>query len=248
MNDITYVPIFDQTTPGIWDDFLRIRSGAMESNYNLSLSDSDIKRYKAEYKQEFFRHSYSFAFGAYDGDQMVGFIRGNAGRSCACIKCLYVLPTHQGRHIGNKLLSLAERSVAPVCKNIELTSLGHAEEFYKKNKYASSYGTNVYSKHLNPINYYDTAIFGCVGAVDKSLRVFDSSLQFSSLIGKTTPVFVRFGNDNNIDGILVGDTAGDIALLKTKLNSPNDWARRSLSLAFKNYKSHSCISDSQKTR
>lgn len=239
MSDIRIIPIFDQSVPGIWDDFLHIRAASMEFNYNYELESDELARALSEYKQEFKSKSYNFAFGAYDDAKMVGFIRGYGARNVATIKCLYVLPSHQRQHIGHNLLLSAERSIAPAYKNIELLSLWHAENFYKAHKYTSIYGANTYAKKIELPHCADVALFGFPARIARMCAPLSHGLDISALIVPHAPLFAYFNVDATAEGLLVGNTHRDKpVLLQTQNDHPNDWARLSLTRTFNNYRAN----------
>ncbi|MBO5947174.1 MAG: GNAT family N-acetyltransferase [Alphaproteobacteria bacterium] len=233
MNQIKIVPIFDQTAPGVWDDFLRIRATAMECNYNYELSSDELERALSEYKNEYQRASYNFAFGAYDNKKMVGFIRGNGVRSTATIKCLYVLPDYQKHRIGHNLLSTAERSIAPAYKNIELISLWHAEKFYQHHNYTTKYGTNTYIKRVDNPHCYDVPLFGFPARIKRMCSNIFPDLDVSVFIAPNTPLFAHFDIKGNIDGMLIGAPQSNRAIVS---RAKDDWTKKYLTRTFDNYK------------
>lgn len=236
MKDIFYMPVFNQSAPSVWDDFARIRAAAMTVNYNAKPSKDEITHWLSDYKNQYRRSLYNFGFAAYCDTEMVGFIRGVASRCQARIRCFYVLPEYQGQNIGKTLLRYAERSIAPITKNVELTSLLRAEKFYKHNNYRSVYGTNVYSKRLPSPSCYTTALFGCTTHIAKSLDTLGADTDVISQIAPSVPLYVYYDAAGNPDGILIGCAdSNDIKLLRTKFNSPKDWAHHCLTSAYDTY-------------
>ena len=233
MNQIKIVPIFDQTAPGVWDDFLRIRAAAMEFNYNYDLSSDEKNNALSEYQSEYRRASYNFAFGAYNNSEMVGFIRGNGAGRTATIKCLYVLPDYQKHHIGHNLLMTAERSIALAYKNIELVSLWHAEKFYQRHKYTTKYGTNTYIKRVDNPHCYDVALFGFPACIKRMCSHLFPDLDVSVFIVPNTPMFAHFDVNGNVDSIAIGTAQSNRALV---LRAKDDWTQKYLSRTFDNYK------------
>ena len=233
MNQIKIVPIFDQTAPGIWDDFLRIRAAAMEFNYNYDLSSDEKSNALSEYKSEYSRASYNFAFAAYDNIEMVGFIRGNGIGATATIKCLYVLPDYQRHHIGHNLLTAAERSIAPAYKNIELISLWHAEKFYQHHKYTTKYGTNKYIKRVDDPYCFNVPLFGFPARIKHKCSNLFPDLDVSTLIAPIAPLFAHFDVRGDIDGMLVASSQSDHATL---LRAKDDWVEKRLVRTFDNYR------------
>lgn len=89
MNDVVrIIPIFDQSAPTIWADFLRIQRDTTSVVYNAQMSDALCRNALDEYARDF-KNAGAFAFGAYDGDKMVGFVRGNIERSSMYIAGVY---------------------------------------------------------------------------------------------------------------------------------------------------------------
>ncbi len=236
MKEVFYTPIFNQAAPSVWDDFARIRAAAMTVNYNAAPSDDEVARWLAEYRIQHRQNAYNVAFAAYCDMEMVGFIRGTASTRDAQIRCLYVLPEYQGQNIGKKLLQYAERSISPITNYIELTALLHAEKFYKRNGYVSVYGTNVYAKRLMPPRCYATALLGCTAHIAKTVRAMAPDVDIVSQISPAAPLYAYYDANGSLDGVLLGnDDNSDIKLLRTKLNSPKDWAHCCLIHIFKAY-------------
>ena len=72
MSEIKILPIFNQSAPGVWDDMLRVRIAAMQYNYNIRLTDEELADAMSDFQKSWRQLSHNFAFGAYDGDRMVG--------------------------------------------------------------------------------------------------------------------------------------------------------------------------------
>lgn len=235
MSEIKIIPIFDQSVPGIWDDFLRIRAVAMKTNYNYDLSSDEIARFLSEYRSDYAKKSYNFAFGAYDNTQMIGFIRGYGARSTAQIQCFYVLPQYQGRHIGGQLLKNAERSIAPAYPKVELISLGHAEKFYQHNNYTSIYGANTYSKKLEVPHCYDVPLFGYSARIARKCAHLSPNMDISALVMPHAPIFTHFDVHGDATGLLIGNPLSNRPVL---LSAPSDWTRSGLTRFFNNYRTN----------
>lgn len=233
MSEIKIIPIFNQSAPGVWDDFLRIRGAAMEFNYNYDFSSDEIANALSEYTSEYARKSYSFAFGAYDNKKMVGFIRGNGSKTTATIKCLYVLPSHQRQSIGHNLLQAAERSIAPAYTKIELISLGHAERFYSNHNYTSIYGANTYIKKLSVPHCYDVPLFGFPARIKRMCSNLFPDLDVSALMSPAAPLFAHFDLNGNIDGMLIANPQSNRTILS---RAKDDWTQKHLARKFDNYK------------
>ncbi len=104
--NIQYKPIFDQSAPGVWDDFARIQIAATSFNFSTEMFLRDVKRDWSN-----FRHN--FAFGAYHNNQIIGFIRGKCftDKKLAEVSELFVLPEYRGYQIGRNLLAGVESGV-----------------------------------------------------------------------------------------------------------------------------------------
>ena len=66
MTSIKILPIFNQSAPGVWDDFMRIQSCAMRHVYNLRMDASDIDSCIRELRYKWAHNGFNFAFGAYE--------------------------------------------------------------------------------------------------------------------------------------------------------------------------------------
>lgn len=151
MTSIKILPIFNQSAPGVWDDFMRIQSCAMRHVYNLRMDASDIDSCIRELRYKWARNGFNFAFGAYDDDMMVGYISGDCADNTATVNSLYVMPEYMGQHIGGRLLRLAEHSGAFGAMDMELVSLARAQTFYERFDYRPILaGSNHYIKPITP--------------------------------------------------------------------------------------------------
>ena len=152
MTEFYTIPIFNQSVPGIWDDFLRIRIDTMRHNYNLELSPSEIQRFMQEYAANWARYGGSYAYGAYDASgQMLGSINGMVYNGVGQVEQLHVSPAHQGQHIGRVLLNNAENAVAMMKgRRLELISLSRAETFYQSNGYQNRSLCGYFKKIKSP--------------------------------------------------------------------------------------------------
>lgn len=192
-------PIFNQAAPGIWDDFARIQAAAVVADYNIKWTDAQHPKTVTEYEHQFRSKTTDFAFGAYDSDSLIGFIRGDVSRSEMKIEGLYVLPEYQNMQIGARLLNAAERSGALATRYVNLISRPLAEKFYQRHGYRVSYST-VYDKTISRGGYS-----GAVAAFKLSAPlariVSDMLAPYDISIERHAPVFVYMDANANLIGV-----------------------------------------------
>lgn len=229
MSDVKIFPIFNQAAPGVWDDFLRIRVAAMKYNYDIQLSNIDLENARTELKQT----KRPFAFGAYDGDKMVGCIHGSIPSNTAEISHLYVLPEYQGQKIGIKLLQSAEAAISINTNNAILISLSKACKFYEKYGYISPEQTNKFCKNvknsgngrISPVFVPSASLIRQIAKIsNKPTTLFDKT----KLSAEQTPIFVYRNLDSKICGFAI---AGDTPMVYT---TPG-WSPMQLNSAIKKY-------------
>ena len=194
MNEIKILPIFNQTLPGVWNDFVRIQSTRM-SEYNgidnLGVDDM-LKAYSCNWS--IYAHNYAFA--AYDGRNMIGFIHGYAWRSTAKVEGLYILPDYRRNGIGKRLLSVAEISAYPRIARMDLIALPQAMSFYQKRGYhLPSYDKeeNHFVKKLGARCMATTIpLFNSTSSVTKQLMTINADYDASwvNMIHRPTFVYV----------------------------------------------------------
>lgn len=187
MKNITIVPIFNQMAPGIWDDFTRIRAETMRVNYKMDASElSPLAPVDAR--------CINFAFGAYDGDKMIGYIQS-----------LYVLADYQKQHIGCRLLRQVERAATLFAKRTELIALAKAEPFYRAHGYRSMY-SNIYAKALSDAPRCDCLpVFKCVGSTAKQFIALNPDFDAAAINKEHLPTFAYFDVNSRIVGYSVGE-------------------------------------------
>lgn len=229
MSDVKIFPIFNQSAPGVWDDFLRIRVAAMKYNYDIQLSNIDLENARTELKQT----KYPFAFGAYDDDKMVACIHGSIQPKTAEINHLYVLPEYQGQKIGIKLLQSAEAAISLTTNTVELISLGNACKFYEKHGYTSPESTNKFCKNIKESgNGRVSPVFmpsaSLIRQLDKISKQSVSQFNAKKLAAEHTPIFVYRNLDSKICGFAI---AGDTPLAYTT----SGWSPMQLNNTIKKY-------------
>ena len=247
MYDIDIFPIFNQSVPGIWDDFLRIRMLTVRHNYNIILSDTEIVRTMNELRTTWSKKRFNFAFGAYHHGEMIGYIYGDCSRGTAYIRHLYVLPKYQKHHIGHRLLSAAERAVSINNTRTDLVALVEAEPFYKKYGYSSPLNTNKYIKKIRGCGRCQTLpLFCCSAPVLRACAQIsdDKGISFNPDVVRRNhaPVFVYSDINSNIAGYCVPHPDNNSEpLICTRVPSSKCIAYSCLLHCFNSYKSHASI-------
>ena len=211
MSNVKIFPIFNQSAPGVWDDFLRIRVAAMKYNYDIQLSNIDLENARTELKQT----KYPFAFGAYDDDKMVACIHGSIQPNTAEFSHLYVLPEYQGQKIGIKLLQSAEDAISLTTNTVELISLGNACKFYEKHGYTSPESTNKFCKNVKesgnglvlPVFMPSASLIRQLAKISKQ-----SVSQFNAkkLITEHTPIFIYRNRESKICGFAIANNGHQV--------------------------------------
>ncbi len=211
MKDINIIPIFNQAAPDIWDSFINIRACAMREVYNYKFTADDYVVAMDDFWDVWHKQCPHFAFGAYDGTEMVGFVQGYCIDKTAKLDNLYVMPKYMRHGIGGKLLLNAERSIAPYADYIELVSLLHAQKFYRQNQYLPVF-SNGYYKNITadamrtavvPVFHPNAKIIReCkrIAKMNCSDFVFERSTKNAHM-----PMFVYVDTDAVIRGFVVGD-------------------------------------------
>lgn len=236
MKQVKILPIFNQAAPGIWDDFLRIRTVTRQQIYNIHTSEHDLSDALSEFKSNWAHQSRNFAFGAYDNDNMIGFISGTFDSRIATIQHLYVLPQYQGQHIGKQLLNSAEYAISVTTSNIELISMTKSEDFYKKNGYISYSGTNHYYKSVKNTGCCTVApVFRCTPTIVKKTAAISGlpteNFNRQDIVRAHTPMFVYRDGHAQI-------TAVGICGEQSTIYSISDWAKSRIEKAITDYHLH----------
>ena len=148
-DDAKIFPIFNQDDD-ISRRFASLEKNIAEANYNFY---APFESYVNFYKNFDNLSDSRFAFGAFHGDEMLGFIKGYKNRGPygrARISRLCVLSEFQKNGIGGKLLAAAEKSLSVDTKIVDLVPAKSAKEFspklfYEKNGYCNyNGGTGMY--------------------------------------------------------------------------------------------------------
>lgn len=147
MKHIWIVPLFNQT-PFFWSEFVSIQNKSMQGSYGYVATPEEAAFEISKLNSSWRRFSSHFAFGAYDGNRMVGFINGVISRNVATVKGLYVLPAYQKRGAGARLLSAAERAASIHVNSMELFAVDGAAGFYEARKYTVAPSTGQHAKSM----------------------------------------------------------------------------------------------------
>lgn len=234
MTDIKIFPIFNQSAPGIWDDFMRIRTETRKHNYNIETSQKDFNDTLAEFKENWSRPIQNFAFGAYDNDKMIGFISGTYEVKLAKIMHLYVLPQYQGQHIGKVLLTSAESAISIDADTSDLIAMGNSDKFYEKHGYYSETKTNHYKKSLKNSGHCSVApSFRCMPTlINKFAKISGKpceSYNRKKINQERTPVFIYRDVNSKVTGFGICGTT-------TEIHATSDWAKSRIEKAITKYR------------
>ncbi|MCM1294219.1 MAG: GNAT family N-acetyltransferase [Muribaculaceae bacterium] len=199
MNMIKIKPIFNQSAPGVWDIFARIQAAAVVADYNIEWPESQHASVVTEYQRQWRHRTSNFAFGAYDSDSLIGFIRGNISRSEMKIEGLYVLPEYQNLKIGGRLLDAAERAGSLGTGYVSLTARPLAERFYQRHGYHASYST-VYDKSIRAAGRSGAVPVFKLSAPLARI-VADMLAPYNISIERNSPAFVYMNADFQLLGV-----------------------------------------------
>ena len=215
MSDIIIQPIFNQSAPGIWHDFLRIRIDAWIYNYGMPMSSDDIARAHQEYIDNWNRYSCNFAFGAYDQSRMVGCVNGCVHKSVGSLYNLYILPEYQHQRIGHRLLNASHNAAATMHgRRMELISLSCARLFYVDMGYKCYDWTALY-KHLGQPKCSVVPIFRCNPDIVRKCNLAPDTV--SQVKSMHLPMFASYDVNSNIDGYGLLGADGEPIIRTTKV-------------------------------
>ena len=236
MSDIYIQPIFDQSAPGVWDDFLRIRNATMTADYNMPLTDSDIIVAHQDYEQNWQSYSGNFAFGAYDADHnMIGCVHGVVHKNVAHLQQLHVDPQYQGQHIGRRLLTMAQDAASIMsARYIELISMSKARLFYESMGYKGLSWTD-YQKNLSYPRCVVTPVFHCNPVLARACGL---DKEVVKQVNKSClPMFVSYDHQSKVNGYVILDANG-ARLIDVRDNNPRQLVRHALERRVNSYLSH----------
>ncbi len=236
MNNIKILPIFNQSAPNVWEDFIYIRGLSMDYVYDYHFNVEDYVLALDDFRDTWRHNSMNFAFGAYDGMNMVGFIRGYCNDRTAQIDNLYVLPKYMRHGIGGRLLAAAQRSVIFDADYAELVSLLHAQEFYARNNFTPvSRGSNRFYKTLSrssltggnvvPVFYPNATVARAVRAI--AIKNNAEPVDIRKIRAQRTSMFVYLDAESKIRGFGV---AGDTDKAPTRIQVDQKYMTRYISM------------------
>ncbi len=258
MTEVKIAPIFNQSEPGVWGAFLRIRRAAMRVNYNHEMTNEECEYAISEYQNAWRRRSHNFAFGAYCDGQLVGFVQGDCVQNVATIRGLYVLPEFQSSRIGEKLLRHGEKAGAYGARSLDLVLLGYALNFYKKYGYRPLYsGSNEFVKKISLAPACEAfPVFKPTAKIKNACatilhRANEKNEPFNPSVDKG-PIFVYLDINSNIQAYAIGGAPNkenqfEIAQFYVAKYQPTEFIRGCLNRAFENAAAlHSIINQKSK--
>ena len=224
--EVKIVPIFNQVAPNVWNNFLRIRAASMRDIYDYVVSEKEDEKTRKEFEEHWKYKPFNFAFGAYNGSRMVGFIRGYGEQNVVNIEQLYLLPDYMSKGIGVRLLNAAESIASFYARDIELVSLLRAQNFYKRNGYKVLF-ENRYTKHINNITKCSTLpVFKSTPLITHSCKQIFPGFDAKDINVSHTPMFVYLNVDSKICGYVTGNDKEAISINVSK--GCSDFVRKRL--------------------
>lgn len=247
MSDINFLPIFNQAESGVWEDFARIRDAATYHVCGYSMTSKDYDELIKEFMRNWRRRSFNFAFGAYQDDEMVGFVQGDCTGDMATINSLYVMPEHMNKKIGSKLLRLAEKAGAFGATALDLVSLCSAQKFYERYNYiplpimrtSNHYRKNI-TKQMRPTSTV-VPVFKVTKDMDKVCKkisgLYGVEFDASYVNSAHLPMFLYVDAFFDIQGMVLGEV-GKRSKINIYVNEhqPKDFIKSKLDKEFKNFR------------
>lgn len=245
MSDISILPIFNQSNPNVWDDFLYIRAAAFRHSCGYIMTDKDYDDALKDFLDGWRRRKFNFAFGAYDDADMVGFIQGDCMDNVATIRSLYVLPEYTSQKIGSRLLKSAENAGAFGAKMLDLISLPRAQKFYERYNYTPIYhGSNHYIKDITNETRTCCSVVPVFKSTPSITRMCKRITSFtgndfnpSHINVNHMPMFVYLDSDFTIQGFAISTpTDTDSVQIHIAPNQPQTYMTRKLNNKFNELK------------
>lgn len=214
--DVRIIPVFNQTAPGIWDEFAEIQTlaGAMKP-------DMDTKTVKDAHKESWQEHKHNFAFGAYDNGTMIGYVSGGCAYHVVVIDNLFVLPNYQRQNIGHKLLGCAENDSAINNRSVDLVSTLNATPFYKRRGYRSITAAeyNHFIKNLSHVPTFTVMpVFYATTKITKACKAFSPEFDSRTVNKFHLPVFAYVDSELNVCGYSVVNDVNDKSSIVMKVS------------------------------
>ncbi len=209
--EVSILPVFNQAATNVWRDFFNIRKACMSAIYNYNLQKSDCENEIKEYKYNWEKKNFNFAFAAYIHNRMVGFIQGDSSMNTAYIRNLYVRPEYTLKRIGYKLLQRSEQACALFASDMELISLVRAQPFYEKYGFRPLLaGQNYYAKAIQwrpscvilPVFYISEKI---ESACNKLAKSYGETFNKENVESLHIPMFVYLDENSDISGFITGE-------------------------------------------
>ncbi len=198
--DFNIVPIFNQTAPGVWNDFIRIEAVCDTELYKLSYPTEPIiqSRLRA-YKGACHENKHNFAFGAYSNGQMIGFSQGRLYQENEMyLDRLYVLPKYHRCGVGTQLLKAVEQTSALIATKIKFIALEEAASFYEQKH---GYQQFAYmEKNLSPTANSIVPIFQWIKK-DFNIKIDIHVNTMALKQSKYQPIFVHINENREIDAV-----------------------------------------------
>lgn len=224
MREIKILPIFNQSAPGVWEDFLHIRAVSEKAIYNYTLDESDYNQAFAIFRLQWAEKVFDYAFGAYDDKKMVGFIQGICAQKVFYINRLYVLPEYMRMKIGTRLLNNAEKISGFVANRIDLISMQKAKKLYERNGFNPlTPGSNSYFKNIaKKANCTSLPIFKVTSSIAKacdSIAKMNGQTFNKNMVNDShNPMYVYLDVNSEVKSFIVGDNSGNIIQACDALN------------------------------
>ena len=221
-------PIFDQSVPMVWENFVEIEMLARQE-YNHYFLDGSFNNLYYTHCDDWAKLKGNIAFGAYDQDKMVGFIKGFlVDKAEYKLDCLFVEPEFKRQGVGKRLLQSFESATALVGSHIQAISYDGARDFYKKQKYSVNGGKNDnprIDKRLPMPNQGVFPVFDKWKSSDFRAKLSGVTVDAKLLReSRHQPIFVHVNEKHQIDVVGVKTKDGnDVIWLSDKI--PDDIKR-----------------------
>ncbi len=202
MADTIIIPIFDQSAPGIWNDFACVRATAIREKYGYtppaSDNDAQVAAFQSMWRS---RRGFNFAFAAYQNGHMIGFAQGTRVGGHAKLHNLYVTSAADGMHMGRVLLSRAEQAASLGAKSMEIVAMGGAMNFYRNQGYIpQESGSNHFNKPIKVPPYAVIPVFGVTAQLMRKYPQINEHINMQRVVYNHRPAFICTDGD----GVPVG--------------------------------------------